>query len=577
MDKAVGIDFGTTNSVIAVLEGGEPVIIPNSRGERLTPSIVSVTRDGEVLIGSAAKNQSIINHERTVISVKRMMGTDFTIEIDGQRFTAAQIASFIIHQLKKDAEEFLGEPITSAIITVPAYFNDLQRKSVKAAGEMAGLNVLRLINEPTAASLAYGLPREREGMILIFDLGGGTFDVSILDVSGTVYEVTATRGNNRLGGDDFDAALVQHICSGFLESNGIDLREDRMALQKVREAAEQVKKELSSANTASLNVPFISADPDGPKHLDMEITREKFEELIAGFLKEIDGVVDLCLEDAAMEADEIDAVVLVGGSTRIPCVHRLLEQRFGPEKIMKTVSPDESVAAGAAIQAGIMTGNVTGLVLVDVTPLTLGIETENDVFVPIIERNSCIPTSKGRVFTTVADNQTQVEVHVLQGERPQASKNFSLGRFQLTGIKPGPKGAPRIEVTFDIDANGIVHVSARDNESGRMEEVAINASVKALSEDEVETFLKDASLHNEEDELFIQRNELLKQAQALQMRLRARVAFGSGSDPAPELMELVAYIDEALRGRDIEQIKNAIESTNAYLSEPHPAPDMEKE
>ena len=444
MGRAVGIDFGTTNSVIAVFEGGEPVVIPNARGERITPSAVSFTRDGDILIGAPARNQAIINHERTVTSVKRKFGAGFLLNIDGREYAAEDIAALILRQLKADARDFLDQEVTDAIITVPAYFNDAQRKCVKAAGQAAGLNVLRLINEPTAAALAYGLPRNSQGALLIFDLGGGTFDVSLLDVSGKVYEVAATRGNNRLGGDDFDARLAEHIMAEFQDRHGIDLRRDRMALQKVREVAEAVKKELSAASAATVNVPFISADQDGPRHLETEITREQFEDLIYDYIEEITNIVQACLDDAATLPEDVDAVVLVGGSTRIPLVQNTLQQLFGADKILRCVNPDESVAAGAAIQAGIMTGGMPGLVLVDVAPLSLGIETENDVFVPIIDRNTCIPTRKSRIFTTVADNQSSVEVHVLQGERARAGGNFSLGRFQLHGITPAPRGAPKV-------------------------------------------------------------------------------------------------------------------------------------
>jgi molecular chaperone DnaK len=567
MSRAVGIDFGTTNSVIAVLEGGEPVVIPNHRGERLTPSVVSFGKDGELLVGTAAKNQAVINYERTVGSVKRKLGQDFNLKIDDAEYSAVQIASLIIGKLKECAEEYMNGPVKQAIITVPAYFNDGQRNAVKRAGELAGLEVLRLINEPTAAALAYGLPREKEGMILVFDLGGGTFDVSILDVSENVYEVMATRGNNKLGGDDFDACLVQHICRQYYEQHKIDLRQDRMALQKVRDAAEQLKKELSESMTATINIPFISADENGPKHLEMSVTRQQFENLIRAYLDEISQLVDAALEDAGVGTEDICSVVLVGGSTRMPIVQRLLEDRFG-NRVMRNTNPDECVAAGAAIQAGVICGNIHGLVLVDVTPLTLGIETENDIFVPVIDRNSCIPTTKSRIFTTVSDNQSSVEIHVLQGERAQASKNYSMGRFSLENIEPAPRGTPRIEVMFDIDVNGLVHVRARDQKTGLYEEIEIN-SKDHVSDEDIQRILQEAVAHRDEDELFTGRHLLIGQARELLSRVKSSVSEDAGTslkDPG-EIEELAEYIESALRSDDIQQIRNAIETMNVYLNE----------
>lgn len=567
MSRAVGIDFGTTNSVMAVLEGAEPVIIPNSRGDRLTPSIVSFQKDGQVQVGVSAKNQAVINHERTVLSVKRKFGEDFTLDVDGKMCSAPELAAYILRRMKEDAEEYLGEPLDTAIITVPAYFNDGQRQDVKRAGELAGLKVMRLINEPTAAALAFGLPRNQEGLIVVFDLGGGTFDVSVLDISGSVYEVVATCGNNRLGGDDFDACLVEHMCADFFGRYGIDLREDRMAMQKVRDTAELVKKELSEAPAAAVNIPFISADQSGPKHLEMEITRETFEGIIQPYLDEMEALVVSALNDAAIEADRIDAVVLVGGSTRIPAVQRMLEKSFG-ERVLRSVNPDEAVAAGAAIQAGIMTGAVHGLVLVDVTPLTLGIETDNDVFVPIIERNSCIPTAKSRIFTTIADAQTSVEVHILQGERPQASRNHSLGKFLLSGIRPAERGEPRIEVTFDIDVNGIVHVSARDQATGKSQRIEITPTL-SNREEEVQRVLQEAAMHEKDDKLFVERGALVKQAQVLLSRLKDKLRRTDPGETGaqPEIAEVVAYIEAALREEDIEQVRNAVNTMSAYLEE----------
>ncbi len=567
MSRAVGIDFGTTNSVVAVMEGGETVVIPNNRGERLTPSVVSFGGGGEILVGTAAKNQAIINFERTVVSVKRKFGTEFSLGVDDKKYNPEQIAAIVIGRLKESAEEFIGEEVRSAVITVPAYFNDGQRQSVKKAGEMAGLEVMRLINEPTAAALAYNMPRGGEGAILVFDLGGGTFDVSILDVSDTVYEVIATAGNNKLGGDDFDTALVHHFCSEFYQQHSIDLREDLMALQKIRDAAEQAKKELSESDATTVNVPFISADKDGPKHLEITITRTGFENLIRKHLDEIDELVVRAMEDADVEAEDIDRVILVGGSTRVPAVQRLLDDRFAG-RVMKNTNPDECVAAGAAIQAGIMSGSVKGLVLVDVTPLTLGIETEHDVFVPIIERNSCIPTSQNRIFTTVTDNQNEVEIHVVQGERSQASKNYSLGKFTLEDIEPARRGTPRIEVLFDIDVNGIVHVSAKDQRTGNAKKIEVSPREK-LSEEEIEQIVSDAEQHRRDDEVFLGRRQLIKQARTLLVLLKTKAASGdiSDDDEVPEINELVEYIEKVMQGDDIEQIRNAIETMNVYLNE----------
>ncbi|HOO57304.1 MAG TPA: molecular chaperone DnaK [bacterium] len=565
MSRAVGIDFGTTNSVICVLDGCEPLVIPNQRGERVTPSVVAFTKEGDLLVGTAAKNQSVINHERTIKSVKRNIGDNFRMDIDGQEYNAIQIASIIISKLKDCAEVYLDEPVTEAIITVPAYFNDGQRQAVKRAGEIAGLNVMRLINEPTAAALSYGLSKKEQGQILVFDLGGGTFDVSILDISDDVYEVLATRGNNCLGGDDFDARLVHFICEEFRKSHGINLNEDRMALQKVIDAAEQAKKELSEANQTSINLPFISADEKGPKHLELTITRQKFEELIYDYMDEIFELVDATLDDAGTEHDEIDSVVLVGGSTRIPVVQKLLEDRF-PNRVMRNVNPDECVASGAAIQAGVMKGNLRGLVLVDVAPLTLGIETENDVFIPIIDRNSCIPTTKSRIFTTVSDRQTSVEVHVLQGERARASQNYSLGKFALDGIPPDEKGAPRIEVIFDIDVNGIVHVRARDENTGQCNEIEINAS-DSITDEQIEKILQEATAHREEDELFLGRQLLIKQAKLLLTKIRDRIDSEEQLSDRMEIQELIEYIENVLRGNDIQQIRTAIETMSIYLNE----------
>ncbi len=563
MSRAVGIDFGTTNSVIAVMEGGEPVVIPNQRGERLTPSVVAFGENNEVIVGTAAKNQAVINFEKTIVSIKRKVGENYRVKIGETPYTAEQISSLIISKLKENAEAFIGEPVSRAIITVPAYFNDGQRNAVKKAGELAGLEVMRLINEPTAAALAYNMPANGEGSILVFDLGGGTFDVSILDVSGDVYEVMATRGDNRLGGDDFDARLVEYICRDFAEVNGINLADDRMALQKIREVAEQTKIELSDADSTLVNVPFISADSSGPKHLEMTITRPDFESLIADYIEKIGSIVDGAIEDAGISTDEIDKVALVGGSSRIPAIQQMLEARF-PGRVIRNTNPDECVAVGAAIQAGIMSGTVKGLVLVDVTPLTLGIETENDIFVPIIERNTCIPTSRSRIFTTVADNQASVEVHVLQGERSYASRNYSLGKFTLDGIAPARRGEPRIDVHFDIDVNGIVHVSACDHKNGIKKEIEISQR-RDISDDDIERIVQDAASHREEDEIFLSRIQLAKQARTL-LELIKKSNPGELKD-SPELAELVEYIENAINSNDLTQLRNAIETMNIYINE----------
>lgn len=566
MGKTVGIDFGTTNSAIAIMEGGEPKIIPNNRGERLTPSIVAFTKENEILIGTSAKNQAIINFEGTVSSIKRKFGTDYEIQVGSRRLTAPQIASLIIARLKEDAEHYLDDQVDSAIITVPAYFNDAQRQDVKTAGELAGLRVLRLVNEPTAAALAYGLPRGEVGTIAVFDLGGGTFDISILDVSREVFEVIATRGNNHLGGDDFDARLVTYICDSFYREHGIDLRSDRMALQKVREAAEEAKIELSSASSITVSLPFISADRNGPKHLNFEIARQQFETMIADYIEEIEQIVDGALEDAGMHADEIESVVLVGGSTRIPIIQAMLESKF--KKVRRNINPDEAVALGAAIQSGIVTGSIKGLVLVDVTSMSLGIETENDLFVPIIDRNSCIPTSRSRIFTTVADNQTLVEVKVLQGERPQANKNFELGKFILTGIKPAPKGVPKIEVLFDIDADGLVHVSAKDMETGNYRSIQIDPS-KKVPEDEASRMIEDIDAHHEEDETFRRRARLARQAKDLLERLRNKMLKDGEVwvQSRPEVFEMIGTFEETLQSEDMEQLQIVMETMSSYLEE----------
>lgn len=513
MGRVVGIDLGTTNSVVAVLEGGEPVIIPNSEGSRTTPSVVAFTKEGDRIVGQVAKRQAVTNPERTILSIKRHMGSDHKVRIDGKDYTPQEISAIILRKLKEEAENYLGETVDKAVITVPAYFTDSQRQATKDAGVIAGLDVLRIINEPTSAALAYGLDKEVEQTVLVFDLGGGTFDVSILELDEGYIGVLATSGNNRLGGDDFDQRIVDYLVQEFKKETGIDLTSDRMAMQRLREAAEKAKIELSGLPQTNVNLPFISVTPDGPVHLDVNLTRAKFNELTADLVEACLVPTRRAMEDAGLKPEDIDRVILVGGSTRIPAVQEAIKNLMGKEPY-KGVNPDEVVAMGAAIQAGVLAGEFAdgeGLVLVDVTPLSLGIETLGGVMTTLIERNTAIPCKKSQIFSTAADNQTTVDIHVLQGERPMAADNVTLGRFQLTGIPPAPRGVPQIEVTFDIDRNGIVHVSAKDLGTGKEQKITVTSST-GLTQEDIEKLVKEAEEHAEEDRKKREQVELRNQA-----------------------------------------------------------------
>ena len=513
MAKVIGIDLGTTNSCVAVLEGGEPQIIANNEGMRTTPSVVAFTKDGERIVGEPAKRQAVTNAERTVTSIKTHMGTDYKVYIDGKGYTPQEISAIILQKLKADAEGYLGQQVTEAVITVPAYFTDAQRQATKDAGRIAGLDVKRIINEPTAAALAYGMDKlDEEKKILVFDLGGGTFDVSILEIGDGTFEVLATAGNNRLGGDDFDKVIIDYLADEFKKAEGVDLRSDKMALQRLKEAAEKAKKELSSTMSTNINLPFITATAEGPKHMNIDLSRAKFNELTADLVEKTMGPTKSALADAGLSVSEIDDVLLVGGSTRIPAVQEAVKNFIGKEP-HKGINPDECVAAGAAIQAGVLTGEVNDLLLLDVTPLSLGIETMGNVMTKIIERNTTIPTKKSQVFSTAADNQTAVDIHVLQGERSMAYDNTTLGRFQLSEIPPAPRGIPQIEVTFDIDANGIVHVTAKDLGTGKEQKVTITSGTN-LSEEEIEKKVKEAEMNAEADKQKKEKIEALNQAES---------------------------------------------------------------
>ena len=567
MGKIIGIDLGTTNSCVAVMEGGEPVVIPNAEGNRTTPSVVAFSKIGERLVGQIANRQAVTNPENTVISIKREMGTNKKVNIDGDEFTPPEISAMILQKLKTDAENYLGTTVNQAVITVPAYFSDSQRQATKDAGKIAGLEVLRIINEPTAAALAYGMDKEdTDSKIMVYDLGGGTFDVSILDIGDGVFEVLATSGNNRLGGDDFDQKIIDYLVAEFKKSNGIDLSTDKMAMQRLKEAAEKAKIELSGVQQTQINLPFITADSTGPKHLDVTLTRSKFEELIRDLVESTAGPVNQALKDAGITADKLHKILLVGGSTRVPAVQELVKRITGKEPD-KGINPDECVAIGAAIQGGVLSGDVKDLVLLDVTPLSLGIETYGGVFTKLIDRNTTIPTKKSQVFSTAADGQTSVEIHVLQGEREMAAYNKTLGRFQLTGIPAAPRGVPQIEVTFDIDANGIVHVSAKDMATGNEQNVAITASSN-LSDEDIEKAVKDAEAHASEDKKKKEEIEIRNNAESLvynsEKTLKELGDKISGEEKAKVENE-IANTKKALEGTDTENIKQATEKlTTAF-------------
>lgn len=558
MNKVIGIDLGTTNSCVAVMEGGEAVVIPNAEGNRTTPSVVGFKKDGERLIGETAKRQAITNPNRTIMSIKRHMGTDYKVDIDGTNYTPQQISAMILQKLKSDAEAYLGQEVKQAVITVPAYFNDSQRQATKDAGKIAGLEVLRIVNEPTAAALAYGLDKDDDQTILVFDLGGGTFDVSILELGDGIFEVKATSGDNNLGGDDFDQKIIDYLVDEFRKEHGVDLSKDNAAVQRLKDAAEKAKKELSSVLTTTISLPFITVVDGVPQHLEVNLTRAKFEELTADLVERTMGPTRQALSDAGLSPSEIDKVVLVGGSTRIPAVQEAVKRLTGKEP-HKGVNPDEVVALGAAIQAGVLTGDVQDVVLLDVTPLSLGIETAGGVFTKMIERNTTIPTSKSQIFTTYADNQTSVEIHVLQGERAMAADNKTLGRFVLSDIPPAPRGIPQIEVTFDIDANGIVNVSAVDKGTGKSQKITITAS-SGLSDEEIERMMKEAEAHAEEDrkrkELAEAKNEADQLVYTVEKTLKdlGDKVDQSEIDKANEAKEAVK---KALETNDLEQIKQA--------------------
>ena len=560
MSKIIGIDLGTTNSCVSVMEGGQPVVIANAEGSRTTPSVVAFTKDGERLVGQVAKRQAVTNPDRTVISIKREMGTSYKVSIDGKTYTPQDISAMILTKMKETAESYLGEKVTEAVITVPAYFNDSQRQATKDAGRIAGLDVKRIINEPTAASLAYGLDKEENQKILVYDLGGGTFDVSILDIGDGVFEVLSTNGNTRLGGDDFDQRIIDYVAEQFRKENGIDLKQDKIASQRLKEAAEKAKIELSGTTTANINLPFITADATGPKHLDVTLTRAKFDELTSDLVDATIEPMRKALKDAGLTVDQVNKVILVGGSTRIPAVQEAVKKVTGKEPF-KGINPDECVAIGAAIQGGVLAGDVKDVLLLDVTPLSLGLETEGHIFTRLIDRNTTIPTSKSQVFSTAADGQTTVEINVLQGERQMAYDNKSLGRFQLTGIAPAPRGVPQIEVTFSIDNNGIVNVSAKDKATGHEQQITITASTN-LTEEEINQRVKEAEQYAEEDKKRKEEVETLNHADSMiyetEKTLRENGDKLSDEDKNTVQSEIDAF-KKVREGNNAAEIKNAME------------------
>ena len=561
MSKIIGIDLGTTNSCVSVMEGGEATVIPNAEGHRTTPSVVAFSKTGERMVGQVAKRQAVTNPDRTISSIKREMGSDYKVEIDGKKYTPQEISAMILQKLKADAEAYLGEPVTEAVITVPAYFTDAQRQATKDAGKIAGLDVKRIINEPTAAALAYGLDKETDQKIMVYDLGGGTFDVSVLEIGDGVIEVLATAGNNRLGGDDFDQCITNYLVQEFKKSDGIDLSGDRVAMQRLKEAAEKAKIELSGVTSTNINLPYITADATGPKHLDVTLTRAKFNELTAHLVEKTAGPVRQAMSDAGISASDLTKVLLVGGSSRVPAVQEMVKKLTGKEGF-KGINPDECVADGAAIQGGVLGGDVAGVVLLDVTPLSLGIETLGGVCTKLIERNTTIPTKKSQVFSTAADNQTSVEVNVLQGEREMAAYNKSLGRFQLDGIAPARRGVPQIEVTFDIDANGIVNVSAKDLGTGKEQHITITSSTNMSKEDvekavrEAEQYAAEDAKRKEEIDTRNQGDQMVYQTERTLEELGDKVDAAEKAEVESKLNEL----KETLKGSDTAAIKAATEA-----------------